>query len=99
MQADRGHFHHRLLDAGFSVRAIFLLYLVVSSLTAVCGLSLWHAGVSEAVLFFAFAGLSAAWLLGIRNAPRLVARLPKSLKRGRMPRLFRTGRSEGSPKS
>ena len=77
MQADRGHFHHRLLEAGFSVRAIFLIYLLVSSISAVCGLLLWRAGVSEAVLFpHAFAGLCSVWLLFTRNAMRLAATLP-----------------------
>ena len=51
MQADRGHFHHRLLEAGFSVRAIFVLYLAVSSISAVAGLWAWRAGVSDASLF------------------------------------------------
>jgi UDP-GlcNAc:undecaprenyl-phosphate/decaprenyl-phosphate GlcNAc-1-phosphate transferase len=99
MQADRGHFHHRLLDAGFSVRAIFLLYLLVSVISAFCGLFLWRAGVSEAALFYAFAGLSSVWLLSTRNATRLVAMLPASLKRGHLPRLRRTQRAEGSRKA
>ena len=37
-KADRGHFHHALLAAGFSVRAIFLTYLGVSVACAALGL-------------------------------------------------------------
>jgi len=82
MQADRGHFHHRLLDAGLSVRAIFLLYVVVSTGSAVVGLAAWRAGASEARLFYAFVGASVLWLLLMQTAMRWTARLPQSLKRG-----------------
>ena len=99
MQADRGHFHHRLLDAGFSVRAIFILYFLVSSISAACGLLLWRAEVSESLLFYAFAGLSSMWLLGIRNAKWLAAMLPVSLRRGRMPRFARARRARDSGKA
>lgn len=81
MQADRGHFHHRLLDGGFSVKAVFLLYLVVSSISAGAGLWMWQAGASEALLFYAFVLMSAVWLLATHNVERLVSFLPKSLKR------------------
>ena len=98
MQADRGHFHHRLLDAGFSVRAIFIIYTFTSSISAVCGLALWHAGVSESTLFYGFAALSAAWLAWIGNAPWLASRLPESLKRGQIPRFRRVRPAERLPK-
>ena len=85
LEADRGHFHHRLLEGGFSVRAVFLLYLAVSSISTVSGLWLWQAGVSEPVLFYSFLALSAAWLLATHNVKRLVAYLPESLQRGQWP--------------
>ena len=47
MKADRGHFHHRMLDAGFSVKSIFILYLGVSSASAATGLLLWRLGVQR----------------------------------------------------
>ena len=81
MQADRGHFHHRLLDAGFSVRAVFLLYMVASSIAVVIGLWLWHKGVSEAVLFGVFLTVSALWWVATHNARRLLALVPRSLRR------------------
>jgi UDP-GlcNAc:undecaprenyl-phosphate/decaprenyl-phosphate GlcNAc-1-phosphate transferase len=61
MQADRGHSHHRLLDAGLSVRTIFVLYLGVSSISAVSGLLLWKMGYADAVLFYTFAAVSTVW--------------------------------------
>jgi UDP-GlcNAc:undecaprenyl-phosphate GlcNAc-1-phosphate transferase len=85
MKADRGHFHHKLLDAGFSVRAIFLLYMGASSVSAVAGLWMWQAGVSEPVLFYSFLVLSLIWLAGTHSAKRLAVYLPESLKRGQLP--------------
>jgi UDP-GlcNAc:undecaprenyl-phosphate GlcNAc-1-phosphate transferase len=82
MRADRGHFHHRLLDAGFSVRAVFLLYMVASSISVVTGLWLWHAGVSEAALFSVFLAVSVLWWVATHNARRLLALVPRSLRRG-----------------
>jgi len=93
MQADRGHFHHRLLDAGFSVRAIFILYLAVTSVSVAAGLWLWRTGASEAFMFYTFLTLSSIWLVAIRNARQLSAYLPESLKRGKLSPLLRRRRS------
>lgn len=86
MRADRGHFHHRLLDAGFSVRAVFLLYMVASSISVITGLWMWHAGVSEAVLFGVFVTVSVLWWVATHNARRLIEFVPPSLRRGAWPR-------------
>jgi UDP-GlcNAc:undecaprenyl-phosphate GlcNAc-1-phosphate transferase len=96
MQADRGHFHHRLLEAGFSVKAIFILYLTVSSISAASGLLLWQAGYSDAVLFYSFVILSVIWLVALVNAKALAANLPEFLKRGRLPRRRWLRRPESS---
>jgi len=85
MQADRGHFHHRLLEGGFSVRAVFILYLFVSSVSAVAGLWLWRAGASEPFLFYLFLVMAAIWLAATHNVKRLVSYLPESLQRGKWP--------------
>jgi len=96
LQADRGHFHHRLLDAGFSVRAIFIMYLTVSLLSAIAGLWLRQTGASEPVMFYCFLILSAIWVAGTQNAATLANHLPESLKRGRLPPLLRTRRARAS---
>jgi len=85
MQADRGHFHHRLLEGGFSVRAIFILYIFVSAVSAVAGLWLWRAGLSEPFLFCLFLATAAIWLLATHNVKRLVGYVPESLQRGKRP--------------
>jgi UDP-GlcNAc:undecaprenyl-phosphate GlcNAc-1-phosphate transferase len=93
MRADRGHFHHRLIDASFSVRAVFLLYMVASSISVIAGLLLWRADVSEAVLFGAFVSLAVLWVLATHNARRLLAWVPESLRRGPWPILPRLRRA------
>ena len=85
MRADRSHFHHRLLDAGFSVRAVFILYTVASSVSVLTGLWLWHAGLSEAVLFGVFLVMSVLCWMAMHNARRLIALVPRSLRRGALP--------------
>jgi len=97
MHADRGHVHHKLLDAGFSVRAIFIMYLASSISSAAIGLWAWKAGASDAVLFYTFLALAALWLVGTHNAKRLAPLLPESLKRGEWPRRRPRDGGPGSP--
>lgn len=80
-QADSGHFHHRLIAAGLSVRAICTLYLLVSVLS--CGIGLWaHVNhVTEYVMFFGFGLLFAAWAGLVRVAHRFVSVLPRWFQR------------------
>ncbi|MGC4028203.1 MAG: MraY family glycosyltransferase [Steroidobacteraceae bacterium] len=82
MQADSGHFHHVLVKAGFSVRAICAIYLLVSA--TCCSLGVWasgHPDVSDSVLFAGFVAIFAIWLAFIRASDRLVAYLPVWLRR------------------
>ena len=81
LYADNGHFHHRLLAAGFSVRLIFFLYFVVSVVCATLGLIAHRAHAPEWMLFAGFLGLFALWLLFIRNSEAIGRRLPLRLRR------------------
>jgi UDP-GlcNAc:undecaprenyl-phosphate GlcNAc-1-phosphate transferase len=81
LYADNGHFHHRLLAAGFSVRLIFLLYFVVSVLCATLGLIAHREKAPEWLLFAGFLGLFALWLLFIRYSETIGSRLPQRLRR------------------
>jgi UDP-GlcNAc:undecaprenyl-phosphate GlcNAc-1-phosphate transferase len=80
-QADSGHFHHRLIRAGLSVRAICALYFVVS--VAGCAFGIWafSANVPEPILFVAFCLAFLAWLLMVQGAHRIVGLLPKWFRR------------------
>jgi UDP-GlcNAc:undecaprenyl-phosphate/decaprenyl-phosphate GlcNAc-1-phosphate transferase len=79
LKADRGHFHHALLAAGFSVRAIFITYLVISVACAAVGLISAAYDVRDSVLFLSFAGAAIAWALLLRYARTLAKYLPPYL--------------------
>jgi UDP-GlcNAc:undecaprenyl-phosphate GlcNAc-1-phosphate transferase len=80
-QADTGHFHHRLVSAGLSVRAICTLYFAVSA--ASCAFAVWafRAGVSEPRLVAGFCLVFGGWLLFVRQSPRFVNALPVWFRR------------------
>lgn len=80
-EADTGHFHHRLIGAGMSVRAICALYFVVS--LGCCAFGVWAsgAGVPEPLLFAGFCVAFGVWLLLVRVASRLVPVLPRWFQR------------------
>lgn len=80
-QADTGHFHHVLVGAGLSVRAVCMLYFLVS--VACCSFGVWSywAGVSEPLLFGLFCTVFVCWLLLVRNAEQLVRLLPDWFRR------------------
>ena len=82
-QPDRGHFHHRLLEANFSVRLIFGIYVATSVLLAAIGYAGHRAGIPDYILFAGFVASFGLWLAFVSVAPRLGARLPDRFRRDR----------------
>jgi UDP-GlcNAc:undecaprenyl-phosphate GlcNAc-1-phosphate transferase len=80
-QADDGHFHHRLVAAGLSVRAICALYFLVSTASCVFGVWAFSTHVAEPVLFAGFCVAFGSWLLFVRAAHRLAPQLPGWFRR------------------
>lgn len=80
-QADNGHFHHKLADAGFSVRAICVLYLFLSLISAVVGVRFSAGSHSEPLLFGGFVLMWLLWLVFIANAPKVAVLLPQWQRR------------------
>jgi UDP-GlcNAc:undecaprenyl-phosphate/decaprenyl-phosphate GlcNAc-1-phosphate transferase len=80
-EADTGHFHHRLIQAGLSVRGICALYFVVSVTSCAFGVWAYRLGLPEPMLFAAFCLAFGGWLLLVRNAHRLVGLLPTWFQR------------------
>ena len=76
LAADRGHFHHRLMDAGFSVRAIFFAYFTFSVLSVAMGVTACRQGLADSQMFASYAALFVVWKLFIRSAPRFTRYLP-----------------------
>jgi len=73
MKADSSHFHHRLQQAGFSVRQIFLLYFGATTLSVITGVAAYWANVSEPVLFYGFLCYAALWLTFVRHSAPIAA--------------------------
>lgn len=80
-QADNGHFHHVLIHAGLSVRAVCALYFLIS--LACCFFGIWahRVGMKEPLLFVGFCAAFAVWLVFVRNAHRVVGFLPAWFRR------------------
>lgn len=70
MQADNGHYHHRLRDAGYSVRTIFLIYLLFSIAMMLIGLTLHTLDVPEVVTFGGFLVCYGLWHRAMVGASR-----------------------------
>jgi UDP-GlcNAc:undecaprenyl-phosphate GlcNAc-1-phosphate transferase len=80
-QADNGHFHHRLVGAGLSVRAICAIYFLVSAASCTFGVWAFASELPEPILFAGFCLAFGAWLLFVRSAHRFVAVLPPWFRR------------------
>lgn len=61
--ADRMHFHHLLLDRGFSVSQVVVAGLVLHLVVAAIGLGLWALGASDLALILGFLGVLAVYAL------------------------------------
>ena len=81
IHADNSHAHHVLLQSGFSVRAIWLIYLFVSAACALFGVTADDRGVAHPALFIGFLAVMAVWVGFVANARRVAAWLPAFLRR------------------
>jgi UDP-GlcNAc:undecaprenyl-phosphate GlcNAc-1-phosphate transferase len=81
VEADSGHFHHRFLAAGFSVRVIFFVYLVVSAGSVAFALWAHSRNVEEPALFLGFIAFFCGWL-GLASKARVFLKvIPEPLRR------------------
>jgi len=81
MLADDGHFHHKFIKAGFSVRLVFAVYLGVSALSACWAVVGLRAGVAEPLMFALFLVFFVAWLGFVKLTPKLSTVLPHRWRR------------------
>lgn len=79
--ADREHMHHLLLDAGFGVRAAFIVLLCFGVFWSSVGLALRFLGAPDWVSFVSFLVCGGITLRFMYNAPRHLQRLPEGLQR------------------
>lgn len=80
-QADTGHYHHRLVGAGLSVRAVCALYFVVSAGSCSIGVWAYKTQVSEALMFVGFCLAFMSWQFFVRQVPKFVGALPVWFRR------------------
>lgn len=81
LAADAGHFHHRLLDAGFGVRSAFVLFLLLNVVLVTAGLVLAHLGVPDWAAFAALVGAGVGVVYSMDLAPHLLRWLPALRRR------------------
>ena len=81
LAADNSHFHHRLMAAGFSVRAIFFTYFTFTLLSVAVSVAARRTGVHEPAMFGGFCLLFALWLGFVAVAHRVVIYLPQGWRR------------------
>lgn len=80
-EADTGHFHHRLIYAGISVRAICTLYFIVSAGCCAFGVWAYQANLSDFSMFACFCGAFGSWLILVRYIHHFVPSLPQWFRR------------------
>ncbi len=77
--ADREHFHHLLLHAGYSVPHALLLILLLAICAAMVGLAGLFYGASEAWLFYSFLALFALYFIGMARSWKVMRLFQRSL--------------------
>lgn len=80
-EADTGHFHHRLVAAGLSVRAICTMYFLFSCSGCAIAVASYKAKVPEPLMFAGFCVAFGVWLLFVKFAHRFVVVLPPWFRR------------------
>lgn len=71
MEADRGHLHHRLIDAGYSQKQSVLLLYIISTFLGISGLIVTESGYVRAVIVIVtvliFVGVALKYFIGTSN--------------------------------
>jgi len=70
MEADLGHYHHRLLEAGWPVNAVFAFYFLFSAVSAGIGLTMYALHAPDWVTCLGFVAWFAMWNVVIVQVPR-----------------------------
>lgn len=82
-QPDRAHFHHNLLDAGFSVRGAFFVFIATSAVLSGIGMAIHWFEVSDMMSFVLWLVAGVSVVILMRNARILWHVLPGKLRRAR----------------
>jgi UDP-GlcNAc:undecaprenyl-phosphate GlcNAc-1-phosphate transferase len=80
---DRGHFHHKLLDAGFGVRGAFLVLICLGVMLSAGGIAIQYYGVPDSMSFALWLASAMATVVLMQNAKILWYVLPEKFRRVR----------------
>jgi UDP-GlcNAc:undecaprenyl-phosphate GlcNAc-1-phosphate transferase len=80
---DRGHFHHKLLDAGFGVRGAFLVLICLGVMLSAGGIAIQYYGVPDSMSFALWLASGVATVVLMYNAKILWYVLPEKFRRVR----------------
>ena len=78
---DRGHFHHKLLDAGFGVPGAFAVLVLVGALLAAVGISSHVLGAPDLVSFGLWLACGVGLVILMNDSKALQLIFPQSLRR------------------
>jgi UDP-GlcNAc:undecaprenyl-phosphate GlcNAc-1-phosphate transferase len=78
---DRGHFHHKLIDAGFGVRGAFFVLICIGAAFAATGVAIHYFEVPDGLSFGIWLLSGAGLVLLMQNATILWYVLPQKLRR------------------
>lgn len=81
LSADREHFHHLMLDGGFSVRGAFIFYIVIATGVAAFGAWLSYLGVGERLQFAMFIACGVIVVRAMYFSRRFAKWLPEAWRR------------------
>ena len=70
MEADLGHYHYRLMQAGWPVNAVFAYYILFSAVSVAIGLGLYAIQAPDVVVFLGFVAWFGLWNLVMSQVPR-----------------------------
>jgi len=83
LRADAEHFHHLLLDAGFGVRGAFMIFLILTLLLALVGLTLNALKIPDYLSLALLVGTGATVVWSMYHAHAVLRFFPESARRRR----------------
>ena len=84
---DRGHFHHKLLDAGFGVRGAFLVLICFGVMLSACGIAIQYFDIPDSTSFALWLASGLSTVVLMHNARMFWYVLPEKFRRVRPPEL------------
>lgn len=79
--ADREHFHHVLLAAGYSPGIAVAFMLALATMLASIGIAGYYSGIAEAMMFYGFVGIFIIYFFGMQHAWKVMKTIKAPARR------------------